>query len=323
MKTAAWFVATGLFCAACGGAPPVPGPKAVDPKAAAEGRDAMSPPFMPDTVSGWTRDGTVQRYGPGNLWEYINGGAEQYLAYGFEEAAAARYRHTRGALATLDVYRMTDQVGAFGIYTEERSPASAVLSVGAAGSAGSDSVRFWSGPYYVKLWVSPSEAGATGLLEQLARQVAARLGDPGAPPAELAYFPTDGLAADSIRYIPTDVLGQSFLSKAFQAEYPAGTSTTTLVILSLDSSEVATRAIRQYQTFLADAGAAPSSRAALGDEAWLARDRYHGLILAVRSRSHLLIALGAPDDPTARALVSAALGRLPGSAPPSGKAGRP
>ena len=73
---------------------------------------------------------------------------------GFEEVAAGRYRDASGGVLTLDVYRMHDSVAAFGIFMEERSPTAAALSLGVDAYAGSDSLRFWTGPYYVKLSVA-------------------------------------------------------------------------------------------------------------------------------------------------------------------------
>jgi len=39
-----------------------------------------------DDVPGWLVKGTPKLAGPGNLWELIDGAAEGYLNYGFQEA---------------------------------------------------------------------------------------------------------------------------------------------------------------------------------------------------------------------------------------------
>jgi hypothetical protein len=270
---------------------------------------------MPDGVAGWTRDGQVRRFGPGNLWEYINGGAEQYLAYGFEEVTAAQYRTAAGARATVDVYRMAERVAAFGIYTEERSPSAAPVALGAEGQAGSDSLRFWAGPHFVKLSVTPASGGASAALHALARDVAARLGDAGGLPPEVGYFPRDGLVAGSVKYIPADVLGHSFLVKAFQAEYLDGNVTSTLVLLPGTSASGGANALKRYGDFLGESGASPSPVPSLGDEAWSARDSFYGLIVAARSGAHVVIALGAPDLRRAHTRISALLGNLPALSP--------
>ncbi|RPJ83897.1 MAG: hypothetical protein EHM13_06315, partial [Acidobacteria bacterium] len=51
-------------------------------------------------VAGWSRTKEPQVYGPGNLWEYINGAAETYLAFGFQEAASAGYKNAVGLEVT-------------------------------------------------------------------------------------------------------------------------------------------------------------------------------------------------------------------------------
>ncbi|HPB73006.1 MAG TPA: hypothetical protein PLX71_08505, partial [Phycicoccus sp.] len=54
-------------------------------------------------------------YGPGDLYNYIDGGAELFLEFGFEACTVQQYK--RGAdEAVMEVYRMDDPVAARGIY---------------------------------------------------------------------------------------------------------------------------------------------------------------------------------------------------------------
>lgn len=312
MRSLLWLACGALVCAACGGRS---GPPAADATKApaAQGAETAAPAFLPDDAGGWTRDGQVRLYRPDNLWEYINGGAEQYLAYGFEEVTAAQYRNGAGATARVDVYRMTERTAAFGIYTEERSPKASAVAIGAEGQTGSDSLRFWAGQHYVKLLVTPAAGATPETLQTLARAVAGRLGEPGSVPPEVGYFPRDGLVAGSVKYIPADVLGQSFLAKAFQADYRDGDTTTTLILLPGTAASGDAGRLKQYGDFLRESGTSPEPVPNLVDEAWTARDRYYGLILAARSGAHVVVALGAPDLRRARTRVSALLANLPGA----------
>ena len=42
-------------------------------------------------LEGWKKDGEALSYTADNLWEYINGSAETFLMYEFEEVAAQHY----------------------------------------------------------------------------------------------------------------------------------------------------------------------------------------------------------------------------------------
>ena len=69
-------------------------------------------------IPGWEPASEPLAYGPENLWEYINGAADHYLAYGFRELRAIDIR--RGALTvTLNIYDMTTRLNAYGLYELE------------------------------------------------------------------------------------------------------------------------------------------------------------------------------------------------------------
>ena len=46
---------------------------------------------LPDRSGEWIRAAQIQMFNPGDLWEHVNGAAEQYLAYGFQDLATTRY----------------------------------------------------------------------------------------------------------------------------------------------------------------------------------------------------------------------------------------
>jgi hypothetical protein len=56
-------------------------------------------PEMP----GWNQSGEVQTFIPKTLYEYINGAADLYLAYDFEELKVAEYQNEKKASVTIDV----------------------------------------------------------------------------------------------------------------------------------------------------------------------------------------------------------------------------
>ena len=43
------------------------------------------------TLEGWSQDGATELFQPDNLYEHINGAAENFLAYGFERLAVQNY----------------------------------------------------------------------------------------------------------------------------------------------------------------------------------------------------------------------------------------
>ena len=313
---------------ACGGggsSAPSPGPAGA-PNAAAEpaasraaatgeaaatsGQASPMVHLLPEKAGDWTRTAGPQRYGPDDLWEYINGGADQYVSYGFQEVVAAKYSNAAGATATVDIYRMDEPVGAFGIYAQEHNPRATAVRLGVEGQAGTDSMRFWSARYYVKMVATPPGKSSKDSSVALGMGVAGALGDPGTPPPQLALFPARGLVAGSLRYVPANILGQAGFANGFEAKYQAGADPSTLVIVPFNDVEGARAALGKYQAFLAEGGKPVTSAPTPCDGGLLARDRFYGLIVAARSGSWLAISLGSPDARAARALLTDLCGSL-------------
>ncbi|HLD30228.1 MAG TPA: DUF6599 family protein [bacterium] len=178
-----------------------------------------SRPFTFPEVKGWKQSGEIQTFSPENLYEYINGAADLYLAYDFEELKVAEYQNEEKAAVTVEVYRQRAPYEAFGIYSQERLPAAEVLAIGAQGYTEGDYLNFFTGPYYVK--ISLYQAGPDGreVLTSFAKKVAEKLGEKGQLPSILKSLPVEGKARNSEKFIAKKFLGYSFLHSAFTADY--------------------------------------------------------------------------------------------------------
>jgi hypothetical protein len=278
---------------------------------------------MPDKLAGWSRSPQVTMFGPSSLWEHIDGAAEQYLAYEFQDLATATYTRAAGGTATVEIYRMLDPVHAYGIYAQELSPTAAKVAVGVEGRAGKNSLKFWSSDFYVKV-VSPSaSAVAPADLLALASAVASGLGAPGKPPVQLSWFTrsaTAGLLADSIKFLPADALGQSMFANAWEAKYAGTPEPSTLLIVPFTSVDAARGALAKYESFLSRPGKAAKRLPAPGDGGFTAQDGYYGLVLAVRAGTFIVISVGADSEPRAGMLVTDAVRRV--AAPPAAPKGK-
>jgi hypothetical protein len=65
--------------------------------------------------SGWKKSESPLLFQGSNLYGHINGGSELFLEFGFEELTVQRYRNGSEEVV-IELYRMTDQVAAWGIY---------------------------------------------------------------------------------------------------------------------------------------------------------------------------------------------------------------
>lgn len=293
-----------------------------DAAAASPKAGAAPPAVLTESLAGWNRVGAVQRFGPGNLWEHINGAAEQFLSFGFQELETARYTQASGRTITIDLYRMADRLHAFGIFAQESHPKREPAAIGVEGRLGSDTAEFWSGSYYARLVVMPGGPEAKAVVADVARGLAAALGPPGGMPAEVGLLPADGLVAGSVRVLPEDALGQAAFTGALQASYASKPSPSTLVIVPFADAALAAAEAGRYAAFLGQGGTSPRQLPALVDGGFAAREAYYGQVVAARCDRWLVISLGAPGEDAAAGLVKLAAERVRAAALPGAEASR-
>lgn len=210
---------------------------------------ADSKPAAPATVSlfpkieGWKISDGPTRYTPETLFEYIDGGAESFLQFDFQDLTSATYANDgadRGknrkaprvsrrvdgspgsarAEIRVDIYHHRDAMRAFGIYTQERPAGTTPLPVGIEAYAGQDYLGFVVGPYYVKM--VQSDGKETSVLRLFADKVAAGLPGTREAPAVLKCFPERGKRARAEKLTARDFLGHPFLHDAVAVPYQIG-----------------------------------------------------------------------------------------------------
>lgn len=153
---------------------------------------------VPAKSGPWVADGKDRVFDRGTLYDYLDGGAEVYLAFDFRRAWVRRYLATGGREMNLDIYEMGSPAEAFGLFSSDRQDPGA--GIGQDSEYGPGLLRFWQGPYFVAVTVSADdEASAKSVLE-LGREVVRLLGPPGPKPDLLGLLPEGGLRPDRTSY---------------------------------------------------------------------------------------------------------------------------
>jgi len=170
-------------------------------------------------IKGWKQSGEIQTFIPKTLFEYINGAADLYLMYDFQELKVAEYLNEKKASVIIDIYRHKTPTHSFGIYSQERHPKANFINVGAQGYIEEEILNFMAGPYYVKITGYKIESGWREVLISFAKKVLENLGEKGTLPTLLNSFPRDGKVKNSEKFINKNFLGYAFLHSAFTADY--------------------------------------------------------------------------------------------------------
>lgn len=156
-------------------------------------------------------------YGPDNLFEYIDGGADAFLQFEFEALQTATYLGPDNVEISVDLYRHKNADRAFGMYALERPPGSTPIAVGVEGYAGTDYLQFVKGAFYVKMVQAGPKADAG--LERLAERIARALPGRTSPPAVLAAFPVSGKVPRAEKLAASNFLGHAFLHDGVAVPY--------------------------------------------------------------------------------------------------------
>jgi hypothetical protein len=160
-------------------------------------------PQIPRQVLDWKASGDDAVYDRKTLYDYMDGGAEVYLAFDFREVFVRKYADAAGDELVLDIYDMGSPAEAFGMFSCDRQDPEAGLGQGS--EYGPGLLRFWRGRYFVSVTVSGNEDKAEGAVMALGKAVAPLVGPDGALPDMLALLPGAGLRPDRTAYFHNQV----------------------------------------------------------------------------------------------------------------------
>jgi len=131
------------------------------------------------------------------LFDYMNGGAEVYLGYGFVDLGVRDYRQGE-AKATVAVYRMRDPAGAYGIWAANAR--GEPKDVGVPANLARGMLSFHKGRFYVRVVAKSDPAGAQPLLLDLGKKTAVRLPGTSETPPVMRALP-DGAVSGTLRFL--------------------------------------------------------------------------------------------------------------------------
>lgn len=225
--------------------------------------DRLLPPAS--MLAGWRAVEGPAEYLPPNLYEYLDGGAERYLAHGFRRLVHVRYETGEGrAGVTLDLYDMGEATGAFGIFRSglgENDPPGAWCTesfrTGSIGAA-------WKGPVFVHASADDEADEGVLLVERLLDHACAGMPGTVSLPALLAPIPKEGLVSRSERFEPAGLLGHDFLPGGILATYQSAGRRARIFASRLKSASAARAALAKLRQHHADRGEVQEGIPAIG-----------------------------------------------------------
>lgn len=244
---------------------------------------------LPD-LKGYKETSEYPVYLRDNLWDYIDGAADTYLAYGFVDLHVAEYKKGKNVIK-LEIYKQSDHTMAFGIYSTERSSSFHFQQLGSQGYMTSDgAINFFKANYYVKIRTYSKDENTLKSAESLASGVSDLLTGSTEMPSALSLFPQTGKKTNEEIYINESVLGHKFLSNAFKANYESGNDVFSVFIIDNNTPEETRNTVAAYLT-------ATGSEAMDSDTGkYMVKDGYNGTIFLAWKEKRIVIISGLSKD---------------------------
>ncbi|KPK59066.1 MAG: hypothetical protein AMS21_10215 [Gemmatimonas sp. SG8_38_2] len=202
------------------------------------------------SLEGWNIGAGPDDYLPENLYEYIDGAAPRYLAYGFRKLVHVRYELEGDPLSSvrLDIFDMGSRLGAFGLYRSLKPAEAVPQDWGAEGHRSGTVAAAWKDRIYVQGEADDDRTAVVSVLDRLMSWVCGEVAGDNSLPTILASLPSEGLVPQSERYVAVDLLGHAFLPGGVLATYDMAGDEARLFFSDLGSEALAAEAMAQFRT---------------------------------------------------------------------------
>ncbi len=230
-------------------------------------------PVLPSCslAPGWTQNGAARAYDADHLFEYMDGNAEGYLGYNFQEMHGVTCK--KGDITfVVDISDMGSPDFAYGWFSANRDLRSPEFKVGMGGQIVPRRLVFAKGKYYVEIAANP-EGDHTAALREFALALDKVVPGETSPPAALGWFPKEKL--QSLKLAPESVLGLRILERGYVAQYEYGKA----FIVQDDAAADVMKKLKEHF--------GQTSAAKIADEGFVATDQYLGRLCIFRKGSNV------------------------------------
>src|SRR5512138_3624726 len=218
--------------------------------------DTLLPAAGP--VSGWDAAEAVQTYGREDLFNLVDGQADAFFAYGFEQVAVRRYQNAAGTRLNVEVWQLTNPADAYGLFHSGMAGQPAAIGVEGDSDPGRR-LAFWQERYFVSL--TTLEAIPDETLWTFAKEIAQRLPSGGECPTIVKRLPAEGLVENSALFFHEEIsiqmeiwlggeniLGLSQDTNGVVARYAWGDQKARLLLVEYPSADDATQGLKALQS---------------------------------------------------------------------------
>lgn len=210
-----------------------------------------------NAIPGWDISQKVETYTHDNLFSLVDGQAESFFAYGFEQVAVQRYQDQAGTLLNAEIWQLATPADAYGLFSVGRTGAPAVIGNEGDSDPGRR-LAFWQDRTFVSLDALNPVPDET--LQAFAKAISGSLPAGGERPALVDRLPGSGLAEGAVIFFHEEmsiqmevwlggenILGLSQSTNGVLGRYQLGDGTARLVLVEYPSSAQAVKGLKALQ----------------------------------------------------------------------------
>jgi hypothetical protein len=206
-----------------------------------------------NAAGGWQPADEVQTYNSETIFNLVDGQADAFFAYGFEQVAVRSYHNASGTELRVEAWQLATPADAYGLFTANRAGTPAAVGNGGDTDPGRR-LAFWKDRYFVSANATDDVPDAD--LTAFAQAIASALPTGGEQPAVVSKLPADRLAERSVIFFRQEIsiqdrlwlggeniLGLSHDTGGVLAQYDVGGSPAQLLLVQYPDAKAAAAAL--------------------------------------------------------------------------------
>ncbi len=224
--------------------------------------------YLP-AVPGWNISKDIEVFNRENLYQRINGAAPLFLENNFQEMTSMVYAKGEDYI-TIQAYRHSTPIDAFGMYSSERSSDMPFYKIGGETQGDNVGLYSFSGSIYLKMQASNESEEIGETLRTIAKGLTSKIDTSATYPGLFKYFPVENRQEHSEAYISSNYIGHEFLKGVYVCNYKKGDKQVQLFVIQAKSQDEMLQIGEKYfaftnQTIIPDEG-----------EKFIIKDKYNG-----------------------------------------------
>lgn len=154
-----------------------------------------------EILPNWQMKDSIETYGGDDLFYYINGGADLYLEYGFDDVSTCKYINYLANNIHIDVYQMNDPAAAFGIFSINSTGHGKHTDLGSKSFLYDYYLDIWKDKFFIRMTANKKDNGMMDTLQLIAKNLDDEISEEAEVPELVSAFKLKDVDFTSVKYV--------------------------------------------------------------------------------------------------------------------------